>query len=740
MPGVARVDADLEARLTSAVRARGAGAVARTRHRTASGEPRYTNRLALQTSPYLLQHAHNPVNWFPWGEEAFERARIERRPILLSVGYSTCHWCHVMERESFEDEEIAGYINQHFIPVKVDREERPDVDALYMAAVHVLAGRGGWPMTVALTPERDPFFAGTYFPPRAGARGARKGLLGILQELAAQHAADPAGVVERARSVSRRVQAALAPARPAAIPGPEALTALAGSLVRSLDPTWGGFGGAPKFPQPAQLELLLRVYRRTGDERARDAALLTLERMAAGGIHDQVGGGFHRYSVDARWRVPHFEKMLYDNAQLAIVYLEAYQVTGRTDLADVARRTLDYVAREMTSPEGAFYSATDADSPAPGGHEEEGRFFTWTPAELEEALGSAAGRRFGVIHGVTAAGDLDGRSVLHRPRPLAEVARELASPVPELERQLVEARRVLLARRASRPPPARDEKILAAWTGLMISAFARGALALGDPALAGRAAAAARFVVTRMRSAEGRLLRVHVAGRAHGAAQLDDHAFLIQGLIDLFEATAELRWLDEALGLQRQLDEHHRDASGGGYFATGHDHEALLARVKPDYDGAEPSGNSVEVLNLLRLEELTGDAELRQGAERALAAFATPLTRGSGAAKLASALDFYLDEPLEIFLVTPEGGGGGPLLDVVKQSYLPNRILLAVPGGAALATLAARVPALEGKRALGGVATAYVCRRGSCDLPATDPALFARQLAPAWRRRAPRAP
>jgi uncharacterized protein YyaL (SSP411 family) len=423
LPGVARPNDALVAHLRSALETKPAGYEPRTEHHEANGAPTYTNRLVLETSPYLLQHAHNPVNWHPWGDDAFERARRENKPVLLSIGYSTCHWCHVMERESFEDVEIATFMNQHFVSIKVDREERPDLDDVYMQAVQMMTGGGGWPMTLALTPDREPFFGGTYFPPRDGVRGARQGFLTILRDLAAAYARDPAHVADQARQLSARMRDLARSSPPAGMPGAQAIYLAASRLARAFDPEWGGFGRAPKFPQPSAHELLLRYFRRTNDAQALQITLLTLEKMAAGGIYDHVGGGFHRYATDRAWMVPHFEKMLYDNAQLAVLYLDAYQITHRDDFARVVRETLDYVAREMTSPKGAFFSATDADSEKPDGEHEEGWFFTWTAAEIDALVGAERARLVRAYYGVTEAGNFEGRNILHvagrsRTRPL----------------------------------------------------------------------------------------------------------------------------------------------------------------------------------------------------------------------------------------------------------------------------------------------------------------------------------
>ncbi len=720
VPGV-QGDPALDGALRAASAA--AGHTPRTDHRAADGTPRFVNRLARESSPYLLQHAHNPVNWHPWGDAAFEKARRLDRPVLLSVGYSTCHWCHVMERESFEDLEIAAFINAHFIPIKVDREQRPDVDAVYMNAVYALAGRGGWPMTVLLTPDRRPFFAGTYFPARTGDRGSRRGLLTILQGFDSEWRTARAGLVARAAEVSRKVAAMGAIGRPGAVPGPEAIERAVRQIAASFDPRDGGWGLAPKFPRPSQPALLLRYHRRTGDPEALRQVVHTLRRMAAGGIHDQVGGGFHRYSVDGRWLVPHFEKMLYDQAQLARLYVEAWQITGADDLAAVARRTLDYVARELVDGQGGFHSATDADSPAPGGHDEEGWAFTWTPAELTAALGAEAPLVMD-WHGVTAQGNFEGRNILTAWRAPAEVAGRHGLTPAALAARIDAAHSALYAARAKRPPPLLDDKVITAWNGLMIGAFAFAGQALGEPRYVAVAARAADFALAHLRGPDGRLHRAWRRGTTSGVATLDDYAALTGGLLDLFEATGEGRWLTAAVALQAALDAHHADPAGG-YFATADDGEALLMRDKPDHDGARPAGNSVAALNLLRLAELTGEARYDQTAERLLGAFASRLTRGgTGLPALLAALDYAHDAPREVVVVGTAQDDGAALWAVVGRHFLPNRALVrrAGPGQSP-------VPWANGKPAQGGRATAYVCEAGRCERPTSDPAVLATQLA-----------
>ncbi|NOY90706.1 MAG: thioredoxin domain-containing protein [Deltaproteobacteria bacterium] len=717
LPGVGQVDPALEARLRALLAAKGSSYHPRTQHLEGGGAPTYVNRLIAERSPYLLQHAHNPVNWYPWGDEAFERARREGKPVFLSIGYSTCHWCHVMERESFEDVELAAYLNEHFIAIKVDREERPDIDDIYMTAVQMLTGHGGWPMTTILTPDRQPFFGGTYFPkPR---------LMAILEQIVVRYADDRDALVARARQLTRAITASSAPRPAGDVPGAEALENMARSLARGFDPVFGGIGGAPKFPQPARLMFLLRYYRRTSDAGALRVVRETLMKMADGGIYDQVGGGFHRYATDARWLVPHFEKMLYDNAQLVVVYLEAYQVTGEPRFAEIVRETLDYVAREMTSPEGGFYSATDADSPSPDGEDEEGLFFTWTPAEIEAVVGADEARVADAFWGVSSRGNFEGRTILSRPRPAAEVAAELRLSPTQLSTTIERVRGALYAARARRQPPLRDDKILTAWNGLMISAFARAALVLDEPRYGAVAKKAAEFVTKRLRDDSGALMRSYMDGAAVHRAYLDDHAFLIEGLLDLYELTGEGETMAEALRLQGALDDHYA-ADEGGYYMTRDDHEALLMRDRPSYDGAVPSGNSVEALNLLRIGEFTGADAARQKAERIFGAFSEGLSRG-GLPRMLVALDFYLDQAREIVLVRPRQGSDVDLLRELRQTFLPNRVLLRLDT-LELQAQASLLPILEGKRALSGRTTAYVCERGRCELPTSDPATFGQQL------------
>jgi uncharacterized protein YyaL (SSP411 family) len=727
-PSAPPYPSDLSEALASALARRVAapGGYQPRTHHLVGDAPKYTNRLVLESSPYLLQHAHNPVDWRPWGNEAFEEARRLARPVFLSVGYATCHWCHVMEGESFEDEEIAAFLNSHYIAIKVDREERPDVDAVYMAAVQALTQSGGWPMSVWLTPDREPFYGGTYFPPRAGARGAQMGFIDVLREIHSTYVSDGERVGRAAEALVRAVKAQMEPAAEAAgagRPDTPLVDQAMGVYRRLFDDVNGGLRRAPKFPSNVPVRLLLRAHQRLGDAALLRMASLTLEKMAAGGMYDQLAGGFHRYSTDAVWLVPHFEKMLYDNALLAVAYAEAFQATGRADFARVTRETADYLLREMASPDGAFYSATDADSATPEGHQEEGAFFVWSKREIEEALaarGPDETARFLAHYGVTGGGNFEGANILH-----------VAQPSEKEWASLTEARAALYAVRSRRPPPLRDEKILAAWNGLAISGLAVAGRVLGEPRYVAAAARAAAFVLGPLRP-EGRLARSWKDGRAGAPGFLEDHAFVTAGLLDLFEATAERRWLDAALELAGETERLFADPAGA-WFMTAGDHERLIAREKPAYDGAEPSGTSVALLSALRLHTLTTDDRWRAVADRAFASLAGTLTDNPLAlAEALLAVEYAAARPKEIALVWRPGteATAAPLLQVVRAAFVPHRALVATDEDTATA-LAPVVPWLADKPAQDGRPTAYVCVHGRCDLPAQDaPALIERLAAP----------
>jgi uncharacterized protein YyaL (SSP411 family) len=634
-----------------------------------------------------------------------------------------------MEEESFEDEEIAHFLNENYIPIKVDREERPDIDAIYMAAVQAIAGSGGWPMTVWLTPGRRPFYGGTYFPARNGDRGATVGFLTLLKKVSDMYHDQQDKIQEAGQTLTKAIQQQLRPAAGNRLPGSEMIVRVMEDYQAYHDPVHGGMSGKPKFPSSLPVRLLLRYYRRTGDEKILHIARLTLEKMAAGGIYDHVGGGFHRYATDENWLVPHFEKMLYDNALLVMDYLEGYQVTGENDFKRIVEEILHYIKRDMTSPEGAFYSATDADSLNPDGHREEGYYFTWTTNELEKALGSEHAKIVKAFYAVGKMPNFEDRHILHTPKTSADIAKTLGISKEKLLETITNAKEVLYENRNQRPLPLRDEKILAAWNGLMISAHARAGLILGDRQYTDRAVQAAEFILNNM-YLKNSLYRSYKDGKARHRAYLDDYAFLIAALIDLYETTHEINWLKEAIELDEVLQANYEDQENGGFFMTAKDQMDLIAREKPNYDGAEPSGNSVALLNLLRLNEYTTKDSYRIRAEKMLTVFlGSASVRPMALSEMMMALDFHTDKAKEIIIVSPEGNidGHEAYLVSFRQKFLPNRTLT-VATEEELKSHARWIPAAAGKKALMGKTTAYVCEKGVCLLPATDPALFAQQL------------
>jgi len=667
----------------------------------------HVNRLIRETSPYLLQHAHNPVDWYPWGPEALDRARRENKPILLSIGYSACHWCHVMERESFEDERIAALMNEHYVCIKVDREERPDLDHIYMSAVQMLTGRGGWPLTVFLTPNGEPFWGGTYFPPvdRHGMAGFPRVLLGVSEAYRTKPDQIRESVEQILAGLRQSERTTAAGDAPADLP-----VAAARELARHYDDRHGGIGDAPKFPNTMVFSLFLRAWHATRERHFLDMVTTTLRTMAAGGINDQIGGGFHRYSVDAQWLVPHFEKMLYDNALLVRLYLEGYQATGDESFARVVRETLDYVRREMTHPDGGFYAAQDADSEGV-----EGKFFVWTPEEVTTVIGTEAAEIVCRFYDVTPEGNFEHKSILHRTLDLDQTARLFGKPVAEVERIVADARNALLAARSRRVPPARDEKILTSWNALMISAFAEAAKVLGEPVYREAAERAVRFVRAHLHR-DGRFLRTWTAGESKLDAYLDDHAFLLNALLDVFEDDADSSLLREATALGTALIDRFEDREGGGFFFTASDHEALVHRSKPAFDGSIPSGNSAAVQGLLRLHHYAGDERFLAAAERALTAFQSGMVKNPfGFANMIAALDFHVRRPREIVIV---GGVSDPdvraLAARVHGAYVPNKTLAIVdPDQGTVLPIAAGKPRIDDR------ATAYVCHRYTCSAPVT---------------------
>ena len=671
------------------------------------------NRLAHETSPYLLQHANNPVDWFPWGPEALARAKAENRPILLSIGYSACHWCHVMERESFEDQIIAETMNRDFVCIKVDREERPDLDEIYMKATLAMNhGQGGWPMTVFLTPDQRPFFAGTYFPPR-DAHG-RPGFPTLLRHIQSLWTEKREAVIDQAARITDHIDAEAKASAPEAV-GAEELRLAGRDFRRDFDPIHGGFGRAPKFPPATGLSLLLRVWRRFSDGDALHMVNKTLDAMARGGMYDQIGGGFSRYSTDERWLVPHFEKMLYDNALLARVYLESSQATGDAFHRRIAVEILDYVLREMVGREGGFHSATDADSEGV-----EGKFFVWQPSEVKAILGDEEGRRLCAWFDLTAEGNWEGHSIPNTPRSEAAVASELGIAVDELGRSVAAGRAKLYAARAKRIPPGRDDKVLTAWNGMMIGALAEGARIVGEPGYLTAAVTAADFLLTTLRRPDGGLFRTYRAGKAHLDAYLEDYAWLASALIDLYEAGAGTRFLDEAATLAQRMLADFSDEKSGALFNTAHEHERLIVRHREAMDGATPSGNAVAAEALARLSFHLDRSDLREAASRAVSAYGRIIARYPRAfAKSLAVVDLLLDGPIELALVGARDDARTIALErAVAGIYLPCRIIAhADPSESPSPTL----PLLAQKGLLDGKPALYICRDFACQVPVTSP-------------------
>jgi uncharacterized protein YyaL (SSP411 family) len=692
-------------------------------------ETKHTNRLQNETSPYLLQHAHNPVDWYPWGEEALAKARAENKPILLSIGYSACHWCHVMERESFENEEIAALMNEHFVNIKVDREERPDLDQIYMNAVQLMLGHGGWPLTVFLTPDLVPFYGGTYFPPED--RFRLPGFPRVVTGVADAYHSRPEEIAETTSSFLnelRRMNVAHESDEPLNI---QLLDTAHAALARTYDKRHGGFGGAPKFPASMNLEFLLRTHLRTGSAEALEMVTHTCRKMAEGGLYDQLGGGFHRYSTDAHWLVPHFEKMLYDNALLSRLYLHAFQVTGDEFFRRIAEETFDYIAREMTDEGGAFYSTQDADSEGV-----EGKFFVWTTQEIDELLGEEDGRLVSAYYGATAAGNFEEKNILNVPRPAQAVAAELKVPVERLLEVVERSRPLLFTAREKRIKPGRDEKAIAAWNGMMLTSFAEASSILERADYRLIAERNAEFLLDTLRR-EGTLLHVYKDGQAKHHGYLDDYACVASGLLSLYEATGAIRWLRECLSLTEQMCEEFWDGAEGGFFYTSTRGEQLIVRNKDFMDNATPSGNSVAAELLLRLALLTENQEYQRKAVTVFRLLRDQTARYPSAfGYLLGALDFYLSTPKEIVIVGETGADDSlALLREVWKRYLPNKVVAQSAENDAEA--ASVVPLLRDRPALGDRATAYVCENYSCLQPVTTPAELSAQLDTARTKGAP---
>ncbi len=694
-----------------------------------------SNRLSLEKSPYLLQHAQNPVDWFPWGTEAFEKARKDGKPVFLSIGYSTCHWCHVMERESFEDETIAAYLNEHFVAIKVDREERPDVDAVYMAACQAQAGNCGWPLSAFLTPEGKPFFTGTYFPPADDPRRG-PGFLSICGKVVKFWAESRANLVEQADRFAEDLKRQAAPPREGAPLKPEVSRQAFETFQRSYDDALGGFGRAPKFPRTSVLDFLLR-HAATKEARAGGSAAVatqmvtgTLDALLRGGIRDHLAGGFHRYSTDRQWLIPHFEKMLYDQALIARTLVDAWRVTGTEAYRQAARDTLDYVLGRMSSTEGGFYSAEDADTQGV-----EGKTYTWHRAEILDVLGKERGERFADFHGATDEGNFEeggrGANVLYVALEggLEALAQKFGRPAAEVAAELAADRAKLLAVRDRRPQPLRDDKVLVEWNGLAISALSQVYQVTGEAKYIEGARRAAAFILERM-TKEGRLLRRFRLGEAAIDAFLEDHAALAEGLLDLYEAGFETRWLEEAVRLGKDMIRLFWDEKRGAFLSSGGHHEALIIPTVEFYDGAVPSGNSIAFLCLLRLAEITGDDTFRKAAarmEKTASALLEPSPEGHPLLLCGAA--FLLAGAREIVIAGP---ASDPLTEAftaeAHRRFLPAKVLLRVESAEGAARLAKLVPLLEGKLPLGGKPAAFVCRGGVCKLPARDLATFRAQL------------
>ena len=701
-----------------------------------SDRERYTNRLIRAKSPYLLLHAHNPVDWFPWGEEAFEKARKENKPIFLSIGYFTCHWCHVMEKESYSDPSVAAILNQYFVSIKVDREERPDIDRLYIAYVEAATGSAGWPLNVLLTPDRKPFFGGTYYTPDQ--------LKSLLQQVADAWTKQHDSITQTAgRAAQQLVEIVSQHSLSAGDLQRAILDKTYERIASTYDATNGGFGGAPKFPRPVMLCFLLRYYVRTGNREALGMTLNTLRAMERGGIHDQLGGGFHRYSTGTDWLVPHFEKMLYDQAQLAITYAEAYQITHERFYGDIVRNILDFAEREMEQPRGGFASAEDADSRIAIGKAEtsEGAFYVWSAKQIESVVGTPDDEVFRYAYGVESKGnipthqdvrgELRGKNVLYEAHSTEDTAKKFNISVEPTAKKLTAARKALFAARTRRSRPPLDDKIITAWNGMMISALARASQSLNEPRYLQHAQATAEFLEANLYDTKtAKLWRSYRTGSASVDGFLDDYTDLIAGLLDLYQAGFDVRWLGWAVSLQETQDHLFWDDKDGGYFDVGTSDSSLLSRTREGYDGVEPAPNSTAAMNLLRLEQFTDRGEWRDKAQKTIAAFAARLQSDPEAVPaLASALDFRLAPKKQILIAgDPKSQDTRELLKQVNSRFLPNKILLLADGGAGQQELARWLPFVQSAHPTKGRATAYVCENYVCKLPTTDPQMMARLL------------
>ena len=694
------------------------------------------NRLADEQSPYLRQHKDNPVDWYPWGDDAFEKARSEDKPIFLSIGYSTCHWCHVMERESFEDDEVAALLNEHFVSIKVDREERPDVDTIYMNVCQMMRGQGGWPLTILMTPEREPFYAATYLPKEG--RFQQSGMMDLLPRVAQLWEGEREKLLQDASEVTDLLRRSVDEEGGGEAPDAQVLDEAHRQLARQFDATHGGFGSAPKFPAPHNLLFLLRHWRRTGRERALDMVTETLDAMRLGGIYDQVGGGFHRYSTDSRWVLPHFEKMLYDQAMHVMAYSEAYQATGAARYERTAREMLRYVLRDLRAPEGGFYSAEDADSPNDDGEMEEGAYYVWSTEAVRSLLDEETAELVIDLYNMTEEGNYQeestgrrtGKNVLHLERSLADEAERRDMDEATLRERLDKAHDILREQRGERPRPGLDDKVLTDWNGLMVAALARAARAFDAPEYEAAATEAATFLLDTLRDEEGRLLHRYRDGEAAIRAHLDDYAFLVWGLTELYETTFDSKWLAAAVDMMETSLDHFWDAERGGFFLTADDGEELIVRPKEGSDGALPSGNSVQLLNLLRLARMTGRTEWEEYAD-ALAQWAGTQARSrpTGMTALLSGLSFAHANSAEVVIAGAlETEDTQALVEAVRSVYTPFAVVLQRPPGET-PPIAELAPFTEGQTTVDGTAAAYVCHDFRCEAPTTDPEALRAQLA-----------
>lgn len=671
-----------------------------------------SNRLIHEKSPYLQQHAYNPVDWYPWCEEAFQKAMKENKPVFLSIGYSTCHWCHVMEHESFEDEEVAKILNENFISIKVDREERPDLDNVYMTVCQAMTGSGGWPLNIFLTPERKPFFAGTYFPKTE--RYGNPGLIAILKQITNLWKTNKESVMTSSEQITNVLQS-MTVTTPGERLTQETLKHAYEQLRDSFDIIYGGFGTSPKFPTPHNYTFLLRWWKRSNDPTSLEIVEKSLERMGKGGIYDHLGGGFHRYSTDEYWLVPHFEKMLYDQALTAMAYTEAYQVTGKPYYAEIVKGIFTYVLRDMTSTDGGFYSAEDADSEGV-----EGKFYVWTPDEITKILGEKSGKIFCDYYDVSREGNFEEKNILHVDKPWDAFAKLEGIKPEELRELLRTASEKLFAVREKRVRPHKDDKILTSWNGLMIAAFAKGAQAFQEPAYAQAAVRAADFILGTLRQKDGTLLRRHRSGEAAIPGYLDDYAYFVWGLIDLYEATFETKYLKTARELNEQMIENFWDEKAGGFFLSGKKNERLIAQTKEIYDGATPSGNAVALFNMLRLGRMTGNPDLEKRGEQLIQAFAQTIRQHpSGYTHFLGAVDFALGPTKEIVIAgEPDREDTKRILQEIGKRFLPRKVLLRHSSkDKSLEELASFV---KGQNPLEDKATAYICEHYTCKSPTHD--------------------